>query len=81
MEMRMLRSDRFMQKKWEDLNEAVYKEDFQFEQQLNDRKLVFDIIRIVLNILPLFYISWKFGSGNIDIAVQFHPKGIDAPLP
>lgn len=71
MEMRMLRSDRFLQKKWEDLNEAVYKEDFQFEQQLNDRKLVFDIIRIVLNILPLFYISWKFGSGNIDIAVVF----------
>lgn len=61
MEMRMLHSDNFIQKKWEQLNEAVFNEDYSFEKKINNRKFVYDIIRIVLNILPLFYISWKFG--------------------
>lgn len=71
MEMRMLHSDNFIQKKWEQLNEAVFNEDYSFEKKINNRKFVYDIIRIVLNILPLFYISWKFGLGNVDIAIVF----------
>lgn len=71
MEMRMLRSDKFIQKKWEDLNETAYKEDFLFENKLENRKLLYDILRIVINILPLLYVSWKFGLGDIDIAIVF----------
>ena len=71
MEMRMLRSDKFMQKNWEKMNEAVYKEDFLFEKKLDNRRLLFDVLRIVLNIMPLFYVSWKFGLGNVDIAIVF----------
>ena len=33
MEMRMLHSDNFIQKKWEQLNEAVFNEDYSFEKK------------------------------------------------
>lgn len=71
MEMRMLQSNKFIQENWENTNEAIYKEDFLFEKKLDNRKLLFDIFRIVLNSIPLFYVSWKFGLGNVDIAIVF----------
>ena len=70
-EMRMIKSDGFIQKKWENLNEEIYKEDYCFEKKLDNRKLLFDIFRIVLNALPLLYVSWKFGTGSVDIATVF----------
>lgn len=42
-----------------------------FEKKLDNRRLLFDVLRIVLNIMPLFYVSWKFGLGNVDIAIVF----------
>lgn len=71
MEMRMLQSGAFIQKNWENINETVYKEDFLFEKKLENRRLLFDVLRIVLNMMPLFYVSWNFGLGNVDIAIVF----------
>ena len=71
MEMRMLQSGGFIQKNWENMNEAVYKEDFLFEKKLENRRLLFDVLRVVLNTIPLFYVAWNFGLGNVDIAIVF----------
>jgi len=71
MEMRMLRSNDFIQGMWEELNKEIYKEDYSFEKKIESRKFAFDVIQIVLNILPLLYVSWKFGTGNISMAVVF----------
>lgn len=71
MEMRMLHSNDFIQEMWENLNKETYKEDYLFEKKIENRKFVFDILQIVLNILPLLYVSWKFGTGNISIALVF----------
>ena len=50
MEMRMLHSDNFIQKKWEQLNEAVFNEDYSFEKKINNRKFVYDIILHIMEI-------------------------------
>ena len=54
MEMRMLQSGGFIQKNWENMNEAVYKEDFLFEKKLENRRLLFDVLRVVLNTMNCF---------------------------
>lgn len=58
-------------KKWKSIDADIYRKDYDFEKNIEKRKLRLEISCFILKMLPIFYVSWKFSAGRLDVAIVF----------
>lgn len=71
LEMRMLDSKKFFENKWEKEEDVIYSENYNFNKRMEQRKLLFSVIQLILKSIPLFVVAVKFSLKIVDVAIVF----------
>lgn len=71
LEMRMMNSQSFFEKKWEDAENTVYHDQYRFNRKLERRKLIFSAVQLALKSIPLLIVTIQFSLNAADVAIVF----------
>lgn len=71
LEMKLLGNKSFIEEKWIKLEADIFTKSLETNQSLERKKMLYGMIQILLNCIPLFIITLKYSEQSISLAIVF----------